>query len=286
VGPAAPSTAGLNRFSRDRVKAEQAGRVTLPSWPAWFESRHRRDLAYARNDESGAAITANPALMASRRSEKERWREGRVAHERAAEEWAKRRERRIYIGLAAGLLVLAVVTVVIVSSRSSGTPNLPPAAPSTQAVAAASSAPAGASARAVLTVNVREANQILGTTIQAKVAQLPGVPVVINQWASWCTNCRFEFPFFQRAGRQDANWVAFVGLDSQDSRSSAQAFLREFPVDYPSVFDPTASQAQSLGGGQGWPTTIFLNSKHQITNVHIGAYPTLQALQQDIDRHA
>jgi thiol-disulfide isomerase/thioredoxin len=137
-----------------------------------------------------------------------------------------------------------------------------------------------------LTANVRQANQILDTTIQAKVAQLPGVPVVINQWASWCTNCRCEFPFSQRAGRQDSGRVAFVGLDSQDSQSSAQAFLRQFTVDYPSVFDSSASQAQSLGGGQGWPTTIFLNARHEITNVHVGAYPTLQALQQDINRYA
>jgi thiol-disulfide isomerase/thioredoxin len=133
---------------------------------------------------------------------------------------------------------------------------------------------------------VRQADQILDTNIEAKVAQLAGLPVVINQWASWCTNCRFEFPFFQQAGRQEANRVAFVGLDSQDSQSSAQAFLRQFPVDYPSVFDPSASQAQSLGGGQGWPTTIFLNAKHQITDVHVGAYPTLRALRQDIARYA
>ncbi len=79
--------------------------------------------------------------------------------------------------------------------------------------------------------------------------------------------------------------VAFVGLDSQDSQSNAQTFLSQFPVDYPSVFDPDASQAQSLGGGQGWPTTIYLNARHQITNIHVGAYPTLQALQQDVARY-
>jgi thiol-disulfide isomerase/thioredoxin len=223
--------------------------------------------------------------VASRRGDKQRLRQEQLAQARAAEARATRRERRIYIGLAAGLVALAVVAVVVVSSRSDGTRSLPPAAPSSQALALASSAPGGASARAVLTANVRQANQILDTTIQAKVAQLPGVPVVINQWASWCTNCKAEFGFFQQAGREDANRVAFVGLDSQDSRSGAQAFLGQFPVDYPSVFDPSASQAQSLGGGQGWPTTIYLNPKHQITFVHEGGYPTLHALQQDIDHY-
>jgi cytochrome c biogenesis protein CcmG, thiol:disulfide interchange protein DsbE len=224
--------------------------------------------------------------MANRRSEKERLRQERLARERAREERARRRERRIYVGVGAGLLVLAVVTVVIVSSRGGSTPSLTPAAPSSQALALASSAPVGGSTRTELTANVRQADQILSSTIQTKVAQLAGLPVVINQWASWCTNCRAEFPFFQQAGRQDSGRVAFVGLDSQDSQSNAQAFLRQFPVDYPSVFDPSASQAQSLGAGQGWPTTIFLNAKHQVTYVHEGAYPTLQALQQDIDHYA
>ena len=226
--------------------------------------------------------------MANRRSDKEQLRRERQAREQR-EERAKRRERHIYIGLGAGLLVLAAVVLAIVSSSSSSSSTAPSgsaAAPSSQALAGASSAPAGGSTGAVLTANVRQANQILDATIQAKVAQLAGVPVVINQWASWCTNCRAEFPFFQQAGRQDAGRVAFVGLDSQDVRSNAQAFLRQFPVDYPSVFDASAGQAQSLGGGQGWPTTIYLNAKHQITYVHEGGYPSLQALQQDISHYS
>ena len=223
--------------------------------------------------------------MANSKSEKERRRQLRLAEQDAAQARAKRRERRIHIGLGAGLLALAALTIVIVSSKSSSAPSLTPAASPVARATPGAPAHTPAGARAVLAANTRQANQILDTTIQAEVARLPGVPVVINQWASWCTNCKFEFPFFQQAGRADAGRVAFVGLDSQDSQSNAQAFLTQFPVDYPSVFDPSASQAQSLGGGQGWPTTIYMNAKHQITNVHVGAYPTLQALQQDVARY-
>jgi thiol-disulfide isomerase/thioredoxin len=223
--------------------------------------------------------------MATRRTEKERRRQLRLAEAADAERRAKRRERRIYVGLGTALLFLAAVTGVIVSSSGSTTQALTPVTTPQAQTTPGGPPDVSAAAGAVLATNTRQANQILNTTIQAKVAQLPGVPIVINQWASWCTNCRFEFPFFQQAGRADARRVAFVGLDSQDSQSNARAFLSQFPVDYPSVFDPSASQAQSLGGGQGWPTTIFMNAKHQITNVHVGAYPTLQALQQDVARY-
>lgn len=220
--------------------------------------------------------------MANRKSEKERRRQLRLGQQQAVEQRAKRRQRRIYGALGAGLVVIAALIVAIAASSSGSSPGPPPATAS-QPLSGPANRPRGA---AVLAANAREANQILDTTIQAKVAQLRGVPVVINQWASWCTNCKFEFPFFQRAARQDVGRVAFVGLDSQDSHSNAQAFLSHFPVVYPSVFDPNASQAQSLGGGQGWPTTIYLNARHQITNIHVGAYPTLQALQQDVARYS
>jgi len=218
--------------------------------------------------------------MANRKSEKERRRQLRLGQQQAAEQRARRRQRRMYTALSAGLAALAVIIVVIVASSGSSSP--PAAAAASKPL---SGPPTPRAAGAVLTANAREANQILDTTIQTKVAQLSGVPVVINQWASWCTNCKAEFPFFQQAARQDVSHVAFVGLDSQDSHANAQAFLSQFPVVYPSVFDPNASQAQSLGGGQGWPTTIYLNARHQITNIHEGAYPTLQALQQDVARY-
>ncbi|MCA1689096.1 MAG: DUF3179 domain-containing protein, partial [Actinobacteria bacterium] len=72
-----------------------------------------------------------------------------------------------------------------------------------------------------------------------------------------------------------------VGLDSQDARGDAQAFLKQFPIDYPSVFDQDASQAQSLGAGTAWPTTIYLDKNHKITYVHVGGYASLALLEQD-----
>lgn len=225
--------------------------------------------------------------MAKRNRANEARRKRQLAHEKESEERAKRRMRRIFLGLGATLVAIAAVTVVAVTSKTTSSPRLAPVAatPRPTAQSPAAAGPVPTQAAAVLVANVRQADRVLDTTIQAKLAQLPGVPVVINQWASWCPNCRAEFPFFQQAGHRYAKRIAFLGLDSQDSQSNAQAFLGRFPVNYPSVFDQNASQAQSLGAGQGWPTTIYLNAKHQIINVHVGAYQSLQSLEQDISHY-
>lgn len=72
---------------------------------------------------------------------------------------------------------------------------------------------------------------------------------MVNQWASWCESCRFELPFFGEATAKFRSDVAFLRLDSRDTRGAAQELMQEFPAGFPSIFDEDASVAESLGGG-------------------------------------
>jgi cytochrome c biogenesis protein CcmG/thiol:disulfide interchange protein DsbE len=137
--------------------------------------------------------------------------------------------------------------------------------------------------------NLKQGDQIIGEgseDFEERLGELRGHPVVVNQWASWCTSCRFEFPFFAEAVKRHRAEVAFVGLDSQDERGAAEDFLRDFPVGFPSVFDPDARVAAAYGGGQAWPTTMFFDDEGELVNVKIGAYATAELLEQDIRRWA
>jgi cytochrome c biogenesis protein CcmG, thiol:disulfide interchange protein DsbE len=137
--------------------------------------------------------------------------------------------------------------------------------------------------------NVEQADRIIGEGKEAfdrRLRALRGHPVVVNQWASWCTSCRFEFPFFAEAVRRHRGDVAFLGLDSQDERGGAEAFLEELPVGFPSIFDPDAEVAAAYGGGQAWPTTMFFDRDGELANVKLGAYATAELLEQDIRRWA
>lgn len=134
-----------------------------------------------------------------------------------------------------------------------------------------------------------QANQLLRggpAAFKARLATLRGYPVVVNKWASWCGPCQSEFPLFQQAAVTYGKQVAFVGLDGKDTTASAAAFLRGFPVTYPSYEDPNESIADSIEAATYFPLTEFFNRAGHSTFTHAGAYPSLVALDADIRRYA
>lgn len=137
--------------------------------------------------------------------------------------------------------------------------------------------------------NAAQADRIVGSgraAFDRRMEALRGHPVVVNQWASWCTTCRVEFPYFKAATERFADRVAFLGLDSRDDRGAAEAFQAEVPAGFPSVFDEDASVARDLGGGTSWPTTFFFDAEGELVHVRLGAYATAEQLADDIARFA
>ena len=136
---------------------------------------------------------------------------------------------------------------------------------------------------------IRKENEILdggADAFETRLDRLRGHPVVVNQWASWCGPCRFEFPIFRRLAIKYGGRVAFIGVNSEDSRDAAETFLRDTPMPYPHYFDPDAEIARSFGGGRAWPTTAFYNSEGDLTWTHQGVYPDRAALADHIETYA
>lgn len=135
----------------------------------------------------------------------------------------------------------------------------------------------------------REANDLLGggpQAFRARLAGLRGNPVVVNQWASWCGPCRYEFPFFARLARRYEGRVAFLGVNSRDSTDDARAFLRRYPVSFPHFADPDGEIARVFRGGRAFPTTAFYAADGKLMFTHAGSYASDAKLDEDITRYA
>jgi thiol-disulfide isomerase/thioredoxin len=75
-------------------------------------------------------------------------------------------------------------------------------------------------------------------------SMLGGRVGVVNFWGSWCAPCRREERMLESLWKQyrERN-VRFVGVNVLDNRGDANAFLDEFGVTYPSVYNRDASIA-------------------------------------------
>jgi len=205
-------------------------------------------------------------------------------------------------GILGGLVSLRVLSLALVASLAIGlgacadsepAPPSPAAAPPAAAVddsATITPAKRAAAARpAPLKRNAADANRLAGdgtNALKVRLASLKGHPVVVNQWASWCGPCRFEFPFFAAAVKRHAATVAFVGVNALDSRDSAQRFLDEQPPGFASIYDADGKAARAIGGGRAMPTTLFLGPDGRTRHTKLGGYPDAAALEADIRRYA
>jgi thiol-disulfide isomerase/thioredoxin len=77
----------------------------------------------------------------------------------------------------------------------------------------------------------------LGTTSTVDVGTaLAGQPTLINLWASWCAPCREEIPVLARYASEPGS-IRVVGINVQDSPTSALSLLADLGVHYPSYGD-------------------------------------------------
>jgi cytochrome c biogenesis protein CcmG/thiol:disulfide interchange protein DsbE len=190
--------------------------------------------------------------------------------------------RRALLGLTALALIVLIAIGVTQLPRSSG------GDPATRLTAAQTSALLAGSPAPLATLHA-QAGMLLdggGAALHARIASLKGYPVVINKWASWCVPCQEESAVFQRVSAEYGRRVAFIGIDSEDShRADGAAFLKSFPVSYPSYYDKSGALGLQLTDSTFRPATVFIPA-HGRPYIREGEYPSAAKLRRDVERYA
>ena len=112
-----------------------------------------------------------------------------------------------------------------------------------------------------------------GKTIHGKDLNLDDTsgPIVLNAWASWCTQCRDEWPVFV-AAQKKYPMVSFVGLNEADGLEAALEFAAKYGDLWPHFSDPEQTLAIDNGilTGPYLPMTVVLDSQHRIAARIVG----------------
>ena len=97
-----------------------------------------------------------------------------------------------------------------------------------------------------------------------------GNVVVLDFWASWCVPCRRSFPWLNSMhDKYGADGLVIIGVNLDESRPDADAFLAEFPPRFEIVYDETRALAREFGV-EAMPMSFVIDREGQLLTRHYG----------------
>lgn len=117
-------------------------------------------------------------------------------------------------------------------------------------------------------------------------ADLDGV-TVLNFWYASCPPCRAEAGDLEELAQRFDGEVPFLGVNVRDRAETAQAFMDEFGVTYPTVIDVETRDVVSAFAGQvpptAVPTTLVLDAEGRVAVRIAGRIPGVTTVADLID---
>ncbi len=104
-----------------------------------------------------------------------------------------------------------------------------------------------------------------------KLSAYKGNVVLLDFWATWCTGCKVEIPWyveFQNKYRNDGLIAIGVSMDD-DGWKSVKPFLEEHKLNYPVVI-ANQELTSRYGGLPSLPVTLLIDRDGKIAESHAG----------------
>jgi thiol-disulfide isomerase/thioredoxin len=112
-------------------------------------------------------------------------------------------------------------------------------------------------------------------------------PIIINVWASWCTGCKEEMPYFVDIYANPvfkSGEIKLLGIDADEKNAdSGPNFIKSHGMSWPHLED-TDSRSK-LVFGPGVPVTYFLDKSGEVIHKHIGAYRSKSQLYEAVEKY-
>ena len=110
------------------------------------------------------------------------------------------------------------------------------------------------------------------------LSQQVGKIVIVNFWATWCTPCCEELPYFDEIYRKYGESVSVVAIHSDLVTDDVPDYLSRFDYALPFALDETGDIIRDYGGSTMLPHTVIIDEQGVIIYNAVGSL-TLEKLE-------
>lgn len=115
-----------------------------------------------------------------------------------------------------------------------------------------------------------------------KLSSFKGRVVLLDFWATWCTGCKKEIPWYMEfQNKYKAKGLSAIGVSlDDDGWKSVKPFLQKHKINYPIVIGNWDTMGKSFGFSS-MPTTLLIDRHGKIAELHVGVVDK-EAFEADI----
>lgn len=120
---------------------------------------------------------------------------------------------------------------------------------------------------------------------QVMLSGFKGHAVLVNFFASWCTQCAHELPFMEESyQRHSSTGFVIVGVNGLETGDGV-GFYRRLGLTFPAVYDPgnPGKISRAYDVTSSLPVSVFIDKSGRVDRIQLGAL-TPALLEQEIQK--